>query len=170
MLLILGTLLVLLLLGGVVLALRGERGAADRTGSATTAPAQAVADTSAPALSATAVLASQPEPATSVAATPAAAATDPLVQLRALLVSSVADRRISADGATLIAKLDQVQRALEQGDAQAATAQLQELQQQLLNGARGGTIAPEVMRQALTGIDLIARSSGLTLPFSATSG
>jgi eukaryotic-like serine/threonine-protein kinase len=180
MLLILGTLLALLLLGGVALALRGERGVADRTGSATTAPAQAGADTSAPALSATAVptppaiatavLAGQPDPATSVATPPVAAATDPLVQLRELLVNSVADQRISHAGDALIAQLDLVQQALAQGDTPAATSRLHELQQQLLAGARGGTITPEVMRQALTGIALIARNSGLTLPFSATSG
>jgi hypothetical protein len=48
-------------------------------------------------------------------------------------------------------------------------AQLQALQQ-LINGARSGTIVPEMLRQALTGVDAIARSDNLTLPFSVTSG
>ncbi len=174
----LGVLLALLLLGGVVLALRGGRGANDRTSTATSAPVQAVAGTSVPARSATtvptpppaatAVPAGQPGTASDTASTPTAA--DPIIQLRELLVASAGDGRLGKDGDTVIATLDAAQRALAQGDTKTATAQLQELQQQLLTGVRSGTIAPEVMRQALSGIDAIARSHGLTLPFSVTPG
>jgi len=174
----LGALLALLLLGGVVLALRGERGANDRTSTATTAPAQALAGTSAPGSLATAaatppaattaVLAGQPGAVLDTATTPTAA--DPIVQLRELLVASAGDGRLGKDGDTVIATLDAAQRALAQGDTKTATAQLQALQQQLLTGARSGMFAPEVMRQALSGIDAIARSHGLTLPFSVTPG
>jgi eukaryotic-like serine/threonine-protein kinase len=169
LLLVLGALLALLLLGGVVLALRGERGAADRTNTATTAPAQAIASTSAPAPSTAAVPTPVVGATTAIAGQPGTVA-EPIVQLRALLVNGAADKQISKDGDALIATLDAVQGALAQGDAQSATTQLQELQLLLLSGARSGTIAPEVLRQALTGIDGIARSAGLTLPFSVTPG
>jgi hypothetical protein len=59
---------------------------------------------------------------------------------------------------------------LAQGDTEAATAQLHAQQQQLLSGARDGTIAPEVMRQALSAVDEIARSYGLNLPLSVAAG
>jgi serine/threonine-protein kinase len=174
----LGVLLALLLLGGVVLALRGERGANDRTSTAATAPAQALAGTSAPGSLATAaatppaattaVLVGQPGAVLDTATTPTAA--DPIVQLRELLMASAGDGRLGKDRDAVITTLDAAQQALEQGDAKTATAQLQTLQQQLLTGARSGTIAPEVMRQALSGIDAIAHSHGLTLPFSVTAG
>jgi serine/threonine-protein kinase len=157
----LGVLLALLLLGGVVLALRGERGANDRTSTPTTALAQAVAT---PPAAATAVLAGQPGAVPDTATTPTAA--DPIVQLRELLMASAGDGRLGKDRDAVITTLDAAQQALEQGDATAATTRLATLQQQLLTGARGGSIAPEVMRQALSGIDAIARSHGLTLPFS----
>jgi len=171
----LGVLLALLLLGGVVLALRGERGANDRTSTAATAPAQALAATSAPGSlataaatppAATAVPAGQPGVTPDAVTTPTAA--DPILQLRELLVASAGDGRLGKDSDIVIATLDTAQRALEQGDTAAATNRLGTLQQQLLTGARSGTIAPEVMRQALTGIDAVARSRGLTLPFSVT--
>jgi serine/threonine-protein kinase len=166
--LVLGALLALLLLGGAVLALRGEQGASDRTGAATAMPAQAPAGTSPTALSAP----SAPASVTTAPATPAlaAAVADPMVQLRALFVNGAADGRIGKDGDALIARLDEAQRALAQGDAKAATAQLHALQQQLLNGARDGTIAPEVMRQALSAVDEIAGSHGLMLPLSVAAG
>jgi serine/threonine-protein kinase len=155
--LIVGALLALLVLVGLVLALRG----AGRT------DGQGVAGTSTPLPAATSIP-TPPPAATGGDAGPASA--DPIAQLRALLITSAGDGRLGDDGDTLIAAVDAVQRALEQGDAETATAQLQALQQQLLAGARSGTIAPDVMRQMLSGIDAVARDHGLTLPFSVTPG
>jgi len=167
---LLGALLALGLLGGVMLALRGARGASDQIGAAATAPAQALAGTSAPTLppGATIAPADQSGTATAGAVTPAPVA-DPIVPLRELLLVSARGGQLGQDVDTLITTLDAAQRALNQGDGKTATAQLQALQQQLLTGARSGTITPAVMRQALSGIDAIARSHGLTLSFSVIS-
>jgi eukaryotic-like serine/threonine-protein kinase len=167
----LGVLLVLLLLGGIFLALRRERGA-----TVIGAPTVAGVSTSVPAQSASAVP-SLPAVATALPASLPVAANDstavavsPIDQLRALLVSGITDGRINTGGDVLIAKLDAVQGALGQNDTKTATAELQALQLLLISGARSGMIAPEMLRQTLTGVDAIAHSAGLTLPFSVTSG
>jgi len=168
---LLGALLLLLLVGGIVLAVRGSRSADERANVITaTAPAAQPTAT----LAATPMAAEAPAPllnATAAPTTPTAAPVapaDPVAQLRALFETGAADGRADNDGATLLVQLDAVQQALAAGNTSAAASTLHAIQKQLLAGGRSGTIAPAFMRQALTGIDAIANSYQLTLPFSVT--
>jgi serine/threonine-protein kinase len=180
LLLAVGLLLALLLLGGISLALRGQRSFGEQPEAPTGAPILASLGTSAPAQSAsaaptalavtTAMPVGRPTAATNAAHSPTSALVNPGEQLGALLVSGVADGQISQGGDALVARLEEAQQALAQGDAPTARAQLQALQQLLISGARSGAITPNILRQALTGVDAIAHSAGLTLPLSVTPG
>jgi hypothetical protein len=99
-----------------------------------------------------------------------AAAANPIGQLRELLVAGGADGRVSEDGKDLVEKLDEAQRALDEGDTKEAEKQLHELQKKLLEGSSKGVIDAGFAREALAGIDAVAGSHGLDLPFSVTTG
>lgn len=175
---VLGALLVLLLLGGALFALRGENQAGERVSAtvptvpiaqATVGSAEATTGApqeATPIPEATAVPAVQPNPTSDASAV----AADPISQLRELLAAGGADGRVSEDGKDLVEKLDEAQRALDKGDTKEAEKQLHELQKKLLEGPRKGVIDAEFAREVLAGIDAVADSYGLNLPFSVTTG
>jgi hypothetical protein len=104
-------------------------------------------------------------PTAPVQATP----TGPVADIRSLLAAAAADGRAGPQGEALLASLDSAQQALVQGDQEGATAQLAGLQRTLLQEARNGTLAPGLLRQALSGIDAVADEAQLTLPLSVSA-
>jgi hypothetical protein len=187
---VLGLLLVLLLLGGAVLALRG--GASEPAGIApSAAPAPPAAQE--PALPATAPATLAPTLQPTVAATPAPspvpqatapppppspipqptvpppspappADADTVAQLRALLEAGTADGRAGKDGTELLKKLDEVEQALAKGDAKKAQDRLRDMQKRVQEGVRKDTIEPQFAQQVLDGIAAIAGQYNLSLP------
>lgn len=141
---ILGALLLLVFIGAAVLALRGTTGVAEQT----------------PGASATAVT-------TPVAAEPPAPAAR-IAAVRELLATAAQDGSAGPQGEALVATVDAAQQALAQGDTATATAQLAALQRTLLAEAQAGALAPDVLRQALTGIDAIAAEHQLALPLAVS--
>jgi len=164
-------LLMLLLLGGGLLAFRGARGS-----TVPAAPTGGLAPTSAPAPKPTAAPVavpaappSAPAPKPTAVSTPPAPAA-PIEQLRALLVSVVKAGKAGDTGDELVKNLDAAQQALARGDKRQAAEQLRELAQRLLQGAGDGDIDPNFAQQALDLIGAVASSNGLTIPPPADDG
>jgi hypothetical protein len=110
--------------------------------------------------------------ATAPAATPAAALTPapggPVAEVRELLAAGARDGRAGPQGEALVAAADAAGQALALGDAGGATAQLAALQRALLQEARAGALDPNLLREALSGIDAIADEHGLELPLNVS--
>ena len=149
---ILGTLLLLVFAGGALLALRGNP---DTTAQVTPAPTATTAEDATPASPTSA----------GTFATPTTPASVPVAQVRELLAGAEA----GPNGPALLATLDQAQQALDQGDAAGASSRLAELQRTLLADARAGTLAPTLLRKALSGVDAVADEHGLTLPLTVSA-
>jgi hypothetical protein len=111
-----------------------------------------------------------PQEAATTAPTPnapaEAQASGPVAAVQELLADGVRDGRAGPQGEALLGTLDATRQALDQGDVAGATAQLAALQRALLQEARAGTLAPDLLRRALSGIDAIAEDRQLTLPLS----
>jgi serine/threonine-protein kinase len=175
--------LALALLGGIVLASRGAPAIAPAAPAAPQATAlPAPQPTAAPAVVPTAVPApptaapapptAAPAPPTPVPAPPTAAPeptvepappATPLDQLRDLLASGIAAGKAGDKGDELLKRLDEVQRALAEGNQRRAANRLSELAKKLLEGAADGTIDPDFAKQALDLVGAVASSNGLTL-------
>lgn len=170
---VLGALLLLAFVGAAALALRGNRQESPQVTSPTTAATQRAQTTDATVAAATTAVAQAPaiteEPAPAPDAPTAAAAGGPVAEVRELLAAGVRDGSAGPQGETLLATLDAAQQALDQGDTAGATTQLFALQRTLLQEARAGMLAPELLRQALSGIDAIADDDQLTLPLSVSA-
>jgi len=151
---LLGGLLVIVLLAGVVLAVRGGGRPA------TTVPENA---TRVPA-------ATLPTSAAAQLATPSNAtpniSDDPFVALRTALEASRADGQVGAYGDALLAALSSGQQALVAGDKKAAVQQFTAMQQILLAGTHDGTINAGVMIETMKRVQSLAKINGLTLPLS----
>lgn len=170
---VLGALLLLAFVGAAILALRGNRQESAQVTSPTAAATQRAQTTDATVAAATTAVAQAPaiteEPAPAPDAPTAAAAGGPVAEVRELLAAGVRDGSAGPQGETLLATLDAAQQALDQGDTAGATTQLFALQRTLLQEARAGMLAPELLRQALSGIDAIADDDQLTLPLSVSA-
>ncbi len=171
---LLGLLLLGLLVGGVILAIRGGRQSAS-----VTTPSVAPALSTAPAAVATALpatapvaptvqatVAPTPEPtaAASQPTTAPSAITDPIADLRSLLTAGVAAGQAGQDGQDMLKKLDDVQQAITGGDRKKASEQLRDLQQKVQEKAREGKIDTTLAQRALAGISSIASAYGLDIP------
>ena len=139
----LGALLLLAFVAAALLAMRGGTGE-ERQAAAPTASAPAP---------------EPPAPAAEEPDGPAAAVYD-------LLATSVREGRAGPQGEALLATLDSARQSLDQGDAAGAAAQLAALQRGLLEEARSGALAPDLLRRALTGLDAIADEHQLGLPLA----
>jgi serine/threonine protein kinase len=151
---LLGGLLVLVLLGGAVMATRSARNRATPLPSAAPASAPTPLDALATGMPAAAPAAT-PEPT----AAPASA----LEQLRALLTSGVESGKAGAGGSELLKRLDEAERALATGDKKKAGDQLRELANRLTEGAADGTIDPVFAQQGGDLIGTIAIDNGLSI-------
>jgi serine/threonine-protein kinase len=156
---VLGTLLVILLLGGVLVAARDGARAADTTGRGATSVPAVIADATAAALATSA-----PTQAPDASDNTSSPATDPFGELRAVLEAARSDGRMGQQGEELLAALDSAQQALAAGDKAGAVRHLTAMQQQLLAGAHEGTIDASVTVDAMKRVQSLARSQGLTLP------
>jgi hypothetical protein len=160
MLLLLGTLLVVVLLAGAVLAARGRGRAADTARSTTSVPSATQGATGAVLPTSGAAQRATPSNATP------SAPDDPFVELRAGLEASRADGRVGAHGDALLAALSSGQQALVAGDTKTAVQQFTVMQQILLAGTHDGTINASVMIETMKRIQSLAKSHGLTLSLS----
>ena len=158
---ILGTLLAVVLLGGVVLAARGGARPADTAGrSATSVPSNAEGPIGVTPPNITPAQAPTPSSNTP------SVADDPFAGLRTVLEAGRADGRVGSHGDELLAALGNAQLALAAGDAQTAVRHFSAMQQTLLAGTHNGTIDARVMVEAMNRIQSLARTRGLTLPLS----
>lgn len=155
----LGALLLLAFGAAAMLALRGSAQEAIQT----TGPMAAATETAEQAAGVIATTAPMPDTPVEVQAS------GPVAAVQELLTAGVRDGGAGPQGETLLATLDAAQQALDQGDAAGATAQLFALQRTLLQEARAGTLTPDLLRQALTGIDAIAENHQLALPLSVSA-
>jgi serine/threonine-protein kinase len=193
--LLFGSLLLLVILGGAALTLQEDY--PDRVRS--TASADLVAPTPLPtALLLLATSAPTTEPPTAVAAaatptpvrvsdtepTPALVATDPppttiptetlpadqFAQIRLLLETDRSEGWARIDRTAWLERLDDVQRAIENGDTRRAAEWLTEIRQALLRDARSGALAPDAARQVMASIDWIAVEYDIALPPVSLAG
>lgn len=146
----LGALLVLAFLSAIILAARGapgedEQAAGERAAATAAAPFEPTIE---------------PAP-------PAQAPEGPVAEVRDLLAAG--DGRAGPQGEALLATLDAAQLAIDQGDISAAAARLAALQRILTDEARAGGLDPDLLRQALSGIDAMADEHDLQLPLRVRS-
>jgi serine/threonine-protein kinase len=167
MLPLLAGLLILLLLGGFVMASRGSReNAASATGAAAEAPQAEPSAIPEPTIAPEPTVAPAPEPTAAPKPEPTVAPAPPatpLDKLRDLLASGAASGRAGEDGQDLLKRLDEAQKALNAGDKDRAADQLRELSKKLVEGAADGDIDPTFARQALEQIGAVAAAEGLTI-------
>jgi len=169
---LLGLLLLGLLVGGMILAMRGGR-----------EPASVAAPTVAPGLgsasAATAIIPRATVPVapsmqaaaptvepTAVASQPTAApstATNPVADLRALLTGGIAAGQLGKDAQDMLKKLGEVERAIAKGDQRKASEQLRDLRKKMQEQAREGKIDAGLADQILAGIVRVASVYGLDL-------
>lgn len=155
-------LLFVLLLGGIALATRAST--SQTAGTSTPLPL-------APSLAPTAETANQtssPTEAPPQTMIPAATAippvtTDPIADLQTLLTTGIADGRAGKDGKDLTKRLDEMQEALQKGDAQKAAEQIRELQNKLREQQRKGKIDNTFAEQALAGTEEIISAYNLPI-------
>jgi hypothetical protein len=176
--LLLGGLLVLLLLGGAVLAMRDGR-ASDALPAAQPSSAPAVAaepttpaepaaapePTAAPKPTAAPEPTARPaEPTAPPAATePPAPPASPIDQLRAIVAAGVAQGRVEEDGKKLLEEVDKARQSLISGDADGAAGHLRNLQEQVVERLGEGEIDEGFAQQILAGVDAVAQKAGLQL-------
>ncbi len=155
---LLGALLLLAFVGAIALVLRGSAQEAIQTAGPTTAATAAAQATGAIATAA-------PSPHTPVEVQ----ASGPVAAVQGLLAGGVRDGSAGPQGEALLATLDAARQALDRGNTTEATAQLFALQRTMLEQARAGALAPDLLRRALSGIDAIADEHRLTLPLAVSA-
>ncbi|MEO7908755.1 MAG: serine/threonine-protein kinase [Roseiflexaceae bacterium] len=157
---VLGALLAIVLLAGVVLAMRSRGQIADTAGrSATSVPADAVGaitalPTSAPAQQSTPINPTAPVPG------------DAFDELRISLETGRSDGRVGLHADELLAALSSGQQTLAAGDTKTAAQHFTAMQQMLLAGTHDGTVNAEFMVETMKRVQSLATSQGLTLPLS----
>jgi eukaryotic-like serine/threonine-protein kinase len=158
---LLGALLAMLLLAGVVLAVRGGARTADTAGrSATSVPADAEGATGA------VLPTSAPAQLTTPSSESPSIPDDPFVELRTELEVGRADGRMGPHGDALLVALSSVQQALAAGDTNTAVQHFTAMQQILLAGTHDGTIDAGVMVKTMKRVQSLAKGHDLTLPLS----
>src|SRR5215212_2285643 len=158
---VLGALLVVLLLGGVVLAARGG---------ARTADTAARSATAVPGATEGPMAATQPTiapgqlfpPSSNTSPVP----TDPFAELRDVLEAGRANGQLGQHGDELLGALNGAQQALSAKDTKAAIQHFTVMQQILLAGTHDGTINAGVTVETIKRVQSLAKSHGLTLPLS----
>jgi eukaryotic-like serine/threonine-protein kinase len=140
---VLGALLATLLLVGLVLAARGTTRTADTIGSSVTSAPIATPNNPIPSPS-----------------------TDSFTQFRAVIETGRAAGHTGTRGDELLAALDNAQQALAAGETTTAVQHFSTFQQMLLAGTGDGTIDAGFMVEAMKRVQSLAKSHGLTLPFS----
>jgi hypothetical protein len=89
-------------------------------------------------------------------------------QLRMLIETNSTDGWARIDRTAWLQRLDDIQRAVEEGNTQQAGLWLDEMRQTLLHNVDDGTITPEVAERVFTNIDSIALNNGIVLPSVTT--
>jgi hypothetical protein len=89
--------------------------------------------------------------------------TDPLIELRTLLVASVADGRVEKDGGELIKKLEELEEAMRKGERKQAGERLRDLQNKLNEGVKKGTVDSAFVQEALAVLQRVATQYSLSL-------
>jgi serine/threonine-protein kinase len=194
--LLFGSVLLLMILGGAALALQEDYPERVRPTTrvdlvAPTALPTALllvatsGPTSAPPTEEAATAERSPTPAPTTAPSPALVATDPpptttpaadtlppdqFAQIRLLLETDRSEGWARIDRSAWLQRLDDVQRAIENGDTRRAAEWLIEIRQALLRDARSGVLAPDAARQVMISIDRIATEHGITLPPISLAG
>jgi serine/threonine-protein kinase len=195
--LLLGSLLLLVILGGAALALQEDypervqpttysdlvaptplptarllvATSAPTSAPPTVAPTTAAAPTAEPTPEPT----SAPSTATSTATpesnpTALALPSDQFAQIRLLLETERAEGWARIDRSAWLARLDDVESAIEAGNTARAAEWLDEIRQALLRDARAGILSPEAARQVTASIDSIALEHGIALPPVSLAG
>jgi serine/threonine-protein kinase len=194
--LLFGSVLLLMILGGAALALQEDYPERVRPTThidlvAPTALPTALllvatsGPTSAPPTEEAATAELPPTPAPTAAPSPALVATDlpptatpaadtlppdQFAQIRLLLETDRSEGWARIDRSAWLQRLDDVQRAIENGDTRRAAEWLIEIRQALLRDARSGVLAPDAARRVMTSIDRIATEHGIALPPISLAG
>jgi serine/threonine-protein kinase len=194
--LLFGSLLLLVILGGAAVALQEDYPERVRptarndlvaptalptalllvaTSEPTTPPPTAVASAEAP--EPTPVPVAEPSPALVATETPPPPTptpdtlpSDQFAQIRLLLETDRSEGWARIDRSAWLARLDDVQRAIENGDTERAAEWLAEIRQALLRDARSGSLSPDAARAVMTSIDRIALEHGIALPPVSLAG
>jgi serine/threonine-protein kinase len=95
---------------------------------------------------------------------------DQFAQIRLLLETDRSEGWARIDRSAWLARLDDIQNAIENGDTERAAEWLAEIRQALLRDARSGSLAPDAAREVMTSIDRIALDHGIALPPVSLAG
>jgi ribosomal protein S20 len=95
---------------------------------------------------------------------------DQFAQIRLLLETERAEGWARIDRSAWLARLDDVESAIEAGNTARAAEWLDEIRQALLRDARAGILSPEAARQVTASIDSIALEHGIALPPVSLAG